>query len=105
MKASEERTAYWKQQVEEFQKSGLGRTAYCERNQIRVFQLDYWRHKFTKPGNVSSRPGWIPLRIKENQAEQSGVIRLRIGKLEIEVRRDFDGELLAEILRVVGAAC
>jgi hypothetical protein len=105
MKASEETTAYWKQQLDEFQKSGLSRTAYCEQNQIKVFQLDYWRHKFTKRKNESSKPGWIPLRIKESSAEKSGGIRLRIGKLEIEVRRGFDRELLAEVLRVVGPAC
>jgi hypothetical protein len=105
MKASAETTAYWKQQVQAFQKSGLTRTAYCEQNQIKIFQLDYWRHKFTKPKDVSSRPGWIPLRIKENAVDRSAAIRLRIGKLEIEVKRGFDRELLAEVLRVAGPAC
>jgi hypothetical protein len=45
MKASEETTAYWRQQVQAFQNSGMTRTAYCERNQIKLLQLDYWRHK------------------------------------------------------------
>jgi len=105
MRAGEETTAYWKQQVEEFQKSGLRRSAYCEKNQIKVFQLDYWRHKLAKPTNVSSKPGWIPLRIKERAAEKSGGIHLRIGKLEIEVRSGFDRKLLAEVLRAVGLEC
>ncbi len=104
MKASEETTAYWKEQVQAFQKSGMTRTTYCEQNQIKIFQLDYWRHKFAKPKTASSKSGWIPLRVKEN-AEGSDGIRLRIGKLEIEVRHGFDGELLAEVLRIVGQAC
>ena len=106
MKASEETTAYWKQQVQEFGKSGLTRTAYCEQNQIKLFQFDYWRHKLSKPKGANSRPGWIPLRINDNGSrEKSGGICLRIGKLEIEVRRGFDLELLAEVIRVVGPAC
>jgi len=41
MKTSEETTAYWKQRVQTFQKSGLSRIAHCEQNQIKIFQLDY----------------------------------------------------------------
>jgi hypothetical protein len=105
MKTSEETIAYWKQQIEAFEKSGLSRRAYCEQDQIKLFRLDYWRHKFAKPKTTSSRPGWIPLRIKESGVDGSGGIRLRIGKLEIEVRRGFDSALLAEVLRVVSPAC
>jgi len=36
MKASEETTAYWKQQVRTFQGSGLSRIARCEQNQIKI---------------------------------------------------------------------
>ena len=66
MKANEETTVYWKQQVQAFEKSGLSRGAYCEQNQIKIFQLDYWRNKFAEPNQKLSKPGWIPLGIKEN---------------------------------------
>jgi hypothetical protein len=66
MKANEETTASWKQQVQAFEKGGLSRVAYCEQNQIKIFQLDHWRHKFAEPNQKLSKPGWIPLRIKEN---------------------------------------
>jgi hypothetical protein len=107
MKVNEETTAFWRQQVQAFEKSGLSRGAYCEQNQIKPFQLDYWRHKFAEPKQKLSKQGWIPLRIKESGggADRSGGIRLRVGKLEIEVRRGFDGELLAEVLRSVGSEC
>jgi hypothetical protein len=105
MKATEETTAYWKQQIQAFEKSGLSRTAYCEQNQIKIFQLDYWRHKYSKPKNMPAKSGWIPLRIKEGDAQGSSGITLRIGKLEIQIRRGFDRELLGEVLRVVGRAC
>jgi hypothetical protein len=106
MKASEETTAYWKQQVQTFQKSGLSRIAYCEQNQIKTFQFDYWRHKFSEPKETRSRSGWIPVRIKENaRQETSGGICLKVGKVEIEITRGFDQKLLAEVLRVIAPAC
>ncbi len=105
MKATEETTAYWRQQVQAFENSGLKRTAYCAQNQIKLFQLDYWRKKFSKPKGESPKTGWIPLRIKEGKAQVAAGFCLRIGKLEIQIRRGFDRELLAEVLHVVGQAC
>jgi len=109
MKASEERTAYWKQQVEAFEKSGMSRIAFCEQNQLKIYGLDYWRRRFSEPiraGADAKTSGWIPLQVKDNAAqEKAESICLRIGKVEIEISRGFDQELLAEVLRVVGPAC
>jgi hypothetical protein len=108
MRASEETTAYWKQQVEAFQKSGMSRAAYCEQNQLKIYQFDYWRKRLLKPKLkcTDSRPGWIPLQVNESAGQDmAGGIRLKVGQLEIEIRRGFDRELLAEVLRVVGQAC
>ena len=107
MTASEETIAYWKQQVEAFEKSGMSRSAFCEQNQLKIYGLDYWRRRFLKPkkrGEVKS--GWIPLQVKDNAGqEKTESICLRIGKVEIEIGRGFDQELLVEVLRVVGPAC
>jgi hypothetical protein len=106
MKASEETTAYWKQQVQTFQESGLSRIAYCEQNQIKIFRLDYWRHKFSKPEETHSGSGWIPVRIKESAGqEKSCGICLKVGRVEIEITRGFDREVLAEVLGVIAPAC
>ena len=109
MKASEETIAYWKQQVEAFEKSGMNRNAFCEQNQLKLYGLDYWRRRFSgrKPSKLArAKSGWIPLQVTDT-AGQDRVenIRLRIGKLEIEIRSGFDRELLAEVLRVVGPVC
>ena len=103
MKASEETTAYWKQQVEAFEKSGMSRAAFCEQNQLKIYGLDYWRRRSRKRAAES---GWIPLQVKENAGQEKvESICLRIGKLEIEIRPGFDRELLAEVIRVVSPAC
>jgi len=106
MKASEEMTAYWKQQVQTFQESGLSRIAYCEQNQIKTLQFDYWRHKFSEPKETRSRSGWIPVRIREDAGqERSWGICLKVGRVAIEITRGFDRELLAEVLSVIAPAC
>ena len=106
MKASEETTAYWKQQVQKFQESGLSRIAYCEQNQIKTFRFDYWRHKFSEPKERRSRSAWIPVRIKEDAGQERPCgICLKVGRVEIEITRGFDQELLAEVLGVIAPAC
>jgi hypothetical protein len=103
---SKKSTACWKQHVQAFQKSGVTRQAYCEQNDIKVFQLDYWRKKFAAVDGEQSPPEWIPIRIKETEEhENAGSICMRIARLEIEVKRGFDRELLLEVLRVVGLVC
>ena len=108
MKASEGTTVYWKRHVEAFQKSGMSRVAYCEQNELKVYRLDYWRHRFpdlTRKG-ADRGPTWIPVEVKEDAGRETGEsINLKIGRVEIEIRRGFDRELLAEILGVVGPAC
>ncbi len=108
MKASEERAAYWKQQVEAFEKSEMSRFSFCEQNQLKIYGLDYWRRKFSKleRKHADAKSEWIPLQVKDNAGqEKAASICLRVGKLEIEIRRGFDRELLAEVLRVVGPTC
>jgi len=41
-----EKTAYWRQQVDGFQASGLSAKNYCAREGIAVATLHYWRKRF-----------------------------------------------------------
>ena len=109
MKASEELSKYWHHHVEAFAGSGLSRVAYCQKNQINTYQLDYWRRKFkgVEPtGGSDARNVWVPVEVREEEGAGPGDgIRLRIGRLTIEVKPGFDRELLTAVLRVVGPVC
>ncbi len=102
MRSNPETRNRWLQRVEEFKASGLTRKAYCEKYQINVSTLDYWREKLeSKEKRKASQSNWIPLEIDEGGG--SG-IDLRIGKFSITIKPGFDRALLVELLQIV-ASC
>ena len=105
MKSNPEAASYWQQHIDALQESGLTRKAYCERNQIKISTLDYWRHQLStspKQGSKANQAGWIPLQLGDD--ETSG-IDLRIGRIVVTVRPGFDPSLLTELLRTIDALC
>jgi len=105
MRTDPEVTNYWRQQIEALKSSGLSRKAYCEKNQIKLSTLDYWRRKLSRSEekiNGAKETGWIPVRISDD--ESSG-IDLRIGRITVVVKPGFDQTLLTELLRTIGTLC
>jgi len=109
MRFTQEQCQQWSQLAESFEGSGMTRRRYCELKQIRIHQLDYWRKKLRRLNRLPqpSPKNWIPLQVREDQwaPGQTSGISLRIGRLTIEVKRGFDQDLLAEVIRVVDPLC
>ncbi len=108
MRFNREVTEQWLQTAREFQSSGMTRSQYCKQKQVRPCQLDYWRRQLRKslPPAPVAAARWIPLQIQNDPAmDHSSAIELRIGRVVIAVTPGFDRDLLAEVIRVVGAAC
>jgi hypothetical protein len=108
MKSNRELAESWRKHMQAFESSGLTRNGYCQRNGINVYQLDYWRRRIKKsnPPGLASENGWIPLRVRDDQASEKGSgVCLRIGRLAIEVKPGIDRELLTDILRTIGPIC
>ena len=109
MESRRETPEHWRQHVEAFSYSGLTRNAYCQKNGIRVYQLDYWRKKFknSNPSAIANdRKEWVPLQIcEERPANKSTGIQLRIDRFTVEIEPGFNPELLSQVLRIVGSAC
>jgi len=109
MRFNKERAEYWQHHADVFKESGLTRKEYCQNNQIKLYQLDYWRRKLKESqanGNLDTRKDWVPLQIHEDHGTDKGSgIRLCIGRMSIEVEPGFNAELLSEVLRVVSTAC
>ena len=105
MKVNSEAANYWRQHLEALKESGLTRKAYCEKNQIKLSKLAYWRQRLSpseKQNKLANGTDWIPLQLNE---DGSSSIDLRIGRLVVTVRRGFDPSLLTELLRAIGALC
>jgi hypothetical protein len=108
MAFSREQCEQWSQLAQAFEGSGMSRQRYCELKQIRIHQLDYWRKKLRSQNRLPqpSPAHWIPLELRDEPAsERISGISLRIGRLTIEVKRGFDQQLLAEVIRVVDPSC
>jgi hypothetical protein len=108
MKASTELQEYWKHQISDFLKSGLDRKTYCQQNNLKLHCLDYWRAKLSgRPAalkKADKSPQWVTLQVTDRQPANAG-IRLRVGRLEIEVDPGFSRETLADVLQVAASVC
>jgi hypothetical protein len=107
-KADQKTIRHWQKHVEGFKASGLTREDYSKRKRIQVYQLDYWRKKLSrmsKTATILPRNQWVPLKITDGPTEKDSQIDLWIGQVRIEIKKGFDADLLAEIIRTAGAIC
>ena len=44
----EQKRSYWKQQIEQWQQSGLSQAEYCRRNNLKHHRLVYWKRRYLK---------------------------------------------------------
>ena len=109
MKTRQERLEFWKGHIAGLSKSGLSRRAYCQQNDLSISTFDYWRMKLKTPATAlhersQSHDRWVTLQVADESTPDSG-IRLRIGRVTIEVDPGFNRELLAEVIKIAGSAC
>jgi len=105
MKSNPEAASYWQRHIDALQESGLTRKTYCEKNQIKMSTLDYWRKKLStspKQGNHAKEASWIPLQLGDDETSS---IDLKIGRISISVKPGFDPSLLTDLLRTIGVLC
>ena len=85
--------------VEEFEQSGLKRRQFCERNNLPVTTLDYWRSQKAK----AVRPRLVPVAVQ--QPESSAGFRLTLAnRRRIESPWKFPEADLARLIRIVESA-
>jgi len=112
--ANEERTAelealrrYWKEQIENWQKSGLSQSEFCRRHNLKFHRFVYWRKKLIRPATRTCPPGIVelPFRIAATGLvpEPLKPVRLAVGagNYLIEVERDFDPIALRQLIHVL----
>lgn len=60
-----ERTHYWQQQIETWDRSSLSGAAFCKRSALSYNQFAYWRRKLQEPDEAAaseSSPGFVRVR-------------------------------------------
>ena len=86
MSKSNEKLHLWKERIDSHRKSGLSATAWCRENNTSVNTFLYWRSKLEKP-----------FRELVDEDPLSGIYISLDGK--IEIRKQFDGFTLREVMK------
>jgi hypothetical protein len=112
--ANEERKAeiekmrrYWKEQIENWEASGLSQAEYCRRQDLKFYRFVYWRKKFIRPADpVRQDIVELPFSIRAAGLIPGRPISLRLSvgnkNYRIEVERDFDPVAFRQLVQVLG---
>lgn len=108
--AREDARQYWEEQLSEYWNSGFSIPEYCELKELSYESARRWVRIFEKErGGVSRQAEENVIELVEvkppcsvSERRKTGV-RLRVGSVDILVEKDFDGSVLSEVLKVLGA--
>ena len=81
MTSTQEKRAFWKQHVAQWQSSGLSQKSYSETHQLKLHQLVYWIGVF-KPKPESShvpQSKFVPVQVVAHQSDASLKLHLHNG--------------------------
>ncbi len=96
---AQSKSALWQQRIAAWHNSGLSQKAWCQREQVPLSSLGYWRKKLHGPArrNSTTESGqrFIPVALTRSSAAMT----LRVGNtLSIEVAPDIERSLLKDLL-------
>ena len=94
---------YWKQQIESWKSSGMTQVAFCQEHDLKPNQFTYWKKRF-----IQTETGikFVPIKFRHRSPSDSGMdspsLRLIVDQdLQIEVRENFDPQLLRKVIAVI----
>jgi len=96
----------WEDRIRDFRSSGKSITQWCRENHIVAHQLRYRLQKEQRTMSNKTGPTWlsIPPSTVQKSSSSSGV-SLRIGAVEVLVEREFDDDVLANVIRSLLSEC
>ena len=83
--------------IEDFQKSGLTRREFCQRHNIAISTLDYWRRAQSRPARL------VEVEVAGRELAPVFTLRLANGR-RIESNWSFGEAELARLIRVAESA-
>jgi hypothetical protein len=96
----EQKRSYWKQQIEQWQQSGLTQAEYCRRNNLKHHQLVYWKKRYL---NTQSDVSFAAVQLEElldipTPADQASLTVVIDKQFKVEVTEGFDPQLLRQLI-------
>jgi len=128
-RGSGEREAYWRQALADWSRSGLSKVAFCRERGLSPSAFHWWKGELVrrdaakgsllpspssaKGGETEARPAFVAVRLAEGAVDGAAVPLRADGGVEgavevvlmngrrVRVGSGFDGELLAQVVRVL----
>jgi hypothetical protein len=96
----EQKRSYWKQQIEQWQQSGLTQAEYCRRNNLKHHQLAYWKKRCLK---TQSAVSFAAVQLEDlldipAAADQASLAVVIDNPFKVEVTAGFDPQLLRQVI-------
>jgi len=88
MKILEIKRTLWKDRVSEYKSSGLTMRKWCEENELKLHQLQYWVRKFKNEDHQGVK--WLPVHVPvKSESEDNQTIIINVGHYAVELNDDF----------------
>ena len=113
----EYRLSHWREVIKEQKRSGLSIKAYSEREGFHANIYYYWQRQLRElalkevqavigtQGKEIVPAGWKEVSIGGTKADESGEIRIEIGKSRVFAGPRTDTELLGKVCKVLVSIC
>lgn len=114
--STEDRIEYWRMVLEDFNESGLPRTEYCEKNEIKLTTFDYWKRRIndldaTDPDGSrfaeliidkgSDRTSYTKRDIQSSTNQFTAQMVISCGKIFLHINTETPSELISRILEIL----
>ena len=114
--STEDRIEYWRMVLEDFAESGLPRTEYCEKNEIKLTTFDYWKRRISDLDAADQDGSRFAELILDkgsdrashtkgmNQSSSSQFISQMVmscGKIFLHIKSETPSELISRILEIL----
>jgi len=96
----EQKRSYWKQQIEQWQQTGLSQAEYCRRNNLKHHQLVYWKRRCLK---TETEVSFVPVQLEAlldipAPADQASLTVIIDNQFKVEIVAGFDPQLLRQVV-------
>ena len=97
----ERKRRIWSDRIASWKQSGQSQRAYCEQHQLVPGTFCYWRSRLKeqKAGGHADKPRFLPVTLKQHS--HASLTLLINGQHHLEIKSDFDPDLLSKIVRAV----
>jgi hypothetical protein len=104
--ATNELKKEWEARIADFKASGKSGATWCTANNVNIHQFYYWVKKLKSSNSADIQsPKWYSLEISTQSQDPTNNLLIRVGEVTIEVKPDYNPDLLLNVIRTLRTIC